>query len=125
MDYRSMPRSLAQVMTISSFAAISLFGLPTAGMAAQKKVDAMKNTYPEEIVTGYVEACSTAGVGKIPANVMKDICSCTIVGFQNTFTLKEFQKIGEALDQGNRKDVPPEMTKITEDCVKVVLTKPN
>jgi hypothetical protein len=116
---------LIQTLTIGSFTAIALLGLPAVGMATQKAENTPKNPYPEEIVTGYVEECSSAGGEKVPKNIMNAICVCTIEEFQNTYTLKEFKKIGEAIEQGRTKDVPPQMTTITEDCVKEVLTPPN
>jgi hypothetical protein len=98
---------------------------PAAAPATKPTTDAPKYPYGADMVAEYVDACSSAGNGSIPAETMKSICTCTIEVFQNTYTLKEFTKIGQAIESGKTKEIPPEMTTITEDCVKQTLLKPN
>jgi hypothetical protein len=102
-----------------------ILALSEASIAAPGDSAQAKYPYPEEMVTTYIEECSSAGAGKVPANIMRDICTCTIEEFQNTYSLTEFRRIGEAIEKGRAKEIPPEMGKITETCVQDVLQKPN
>jgi hypothetical protein len=109
----------------SSVIAAPAKAAPKPATAIKSATDAPKYPYGADMVTEYVDACSSAGDGTVPAATMKSICTCTIEAFQNTYTLKEFTKIGQAIESGKTKEIPPEMTTITEDCVKQTLLKPN
>jgi hypothetical protein len=118
-------------MSVFSLAGSTVIAAPakaapakTTPVKTKPTADAPKYPYGTEMVKEYVDACSSAGDGTVPAETMKSICTCTIEVFQNTYTLKEFTKIGQAIESGKTKEIPPEMTTITEDCVKQILAKP-
>jgi hypothetical protein len=114
-------------MSVFSLAGSSVIAAPVKAAPIKTKptAEAPKYPYGVDMVKEYVDACSSAGDGTVPAETMKSICTCTIEVFQNTYTLKEFTKIGQAIESGKTKEIPPEMTTITEDCVKQILAKPN
>jgi hypothetical protein len=95
----------------------------TALVQATKSSEKYQHPYPSDMVEAYTKTCSNAGGKRIPRSVMSAICTCTIEEFQNTFSLKEFTAIGDSIEKG--KGVPPEMTKIMEDCVEQVINRPN
>jgi hypothetical protein len=72
------------------------------------------NPYPKEVIQIFVDSCVTEGKEVDPA-VMEKICSCSIVGIQNRYTLAEFIKIGD------EKDLPPEVTQMIESCAQQAL----
>jgi hypothetical protein len=107
-----------------SLITIAVVGFQAVAVAAPT-ADKPKYPYPEEMVISYVDECASQASGRVPDSVMRAICTCTIEEFQNTYPMAEFKKIGEAIEKGKSKDIPLEMMKITEECVKEVLTKPN
>ena len=80
-------------MSVLSLAGTSVVAAPAkaapAKAAPAKTADAPKYPYGADMVTEYVDACSSAGNGSVPAETMKNICTCTNEVFQNTYTLKE------------------------------------
>ncbi|MGV0025279.1 hypothetical protein [Phormidesmis priestleyi] len=71
------------------------------------------NPYPGEVVQIFVDSCVSGGQGIDPA-VMKKICSCSIEGIQNRYTLSEFIKISDELSAN--KPMRSEMTQIVQSC---------
>jgi hypothetical protein len=72
-------------------------------------------SYPDTVVTGFIETCVQQGDQQVSAEIMKKICTCSISGIQNQYTYAEFIEIDKALNQG--KELPPEVTQVVQDCV--------
>jgi hypothetical protein len=89
--------------------------VPLAANAEMAKSEpALKYPYPAEVVTGFVNACSTSSA-KVPPAVAQQICGCIITSLQNQYSMAEFQKIAQGLDKGT--PMPQEMEQITQTCV--------
>jgi hypothetical protein len=89
--------------------------MPLAANAQMAKPEtALKYPYPAEVVTGFVNACSTS-TAKLPPAVAQQICGCIITDLQNQYSMAEFQKIAQSLDKGT--PMPQEMEQITQACV--------
>ncbi|MCU0551197.1 MAG: hypothetical protein MUC48_17765, partial [Leptolyngbya sp. Prado105] len=71
---------------------IVALGLMTAAFAPMHKANAEEpNPYPAETIAGFTNTCTEQGSSKdIPAEVMQQICSCSIDAFQKTYTYEQF-----------------------------------
>jgi hypothetical protein len=94
----------------------TLYSKPANAKETAKTTPA--NPYPGEVVQIFVDSCVSGGQGVDPA-VMKKICSCSIEGIQNQYTLSEFVKISDELSAN--KPMRPEMTKIVQSCAEQAL----
>jgi hypothetical protein len=79
------------------------------------------NPYPQEAVQIFVNSCISGGKGIDPV-LMKNICSCSINGIQNQYTLAEFVKVSDETKNSN--SLPPKMTQIVQSCAEQALQQP-
>jgi hypothetical protein len=98
---------------------VANFALP----AQARSSSAMKYQYPETVVQVYVEACGGSATDRVSQPLMHSICVCTIEEFQNTFSLREFQRFSQILKSGH--ETPAAMERIMGDCVRQVLLRPD
>jgi hypothetical protein len=98
-------------------------GLMTASFAPMHKANAENATpYPAETITAFTNTCTNEGSGKgIPAEVMQQICACSIEALQEQYTFEQFAKIDADLGAG--KPAPAEMDAIVQSCVKQSVSK--
>ncbi|BAU14518.1 hypothetical protein LEP3755_50660 [Leptolyngbya sp. NIES-3755] len=91
-----------------------------AFVAAPKAIAENTTPYPAEAVQIFTDTCVSQGTqGRIPPDVMREICSCNIREIQKTYTFEEFTQIGTALGEG--KPAPAGFKEMVEDCVVEVL----
>lgn len=98
-------------------------GLMTASFAPMHKANAENSTaYPAETVAAFTSTCTEQGSSKgIPAEVMQQICACSIEALQEQYTFEQFAKIDADLGAG--KPAPAEMDMIVQGCVKEFISK--
>ncbi|KAM3106359.1 hypothetical protein ACKFKH_18905 [Phormidesmis sp. 146-20] len=107
-------RRLPSIFTFSTCLLTAAFTLSANSSNAQGTTKkAPVNPYPEQVVQIFVDSCTSGGKSVDPA-VMRKICSCSIDGIQNQYTLTEFIKISDEL--GANKPMRREMTQIVQSC---------
>jgi len=111
-------RRLPSLFAISTCLLTVAFTLSPNQANAKETTKKTVNPYPGEVVQIFVSSCVEGGK-KISPAMMKKICSCSIEGIQNQYTLSEFIKISEELDAN--KPMRPEMTNIVQSCAQQAL----
>ena len=93
-------------------AGLSILVVSSPGQAQQ--TDQSEHVYPEVLVKTFVDAC-TAGGGKTnDPETMKSVCTCSIEGIQEQYTLKEFTTLSTDLDAG--KPMPETLRQLVQAC---------
>jgi hypothetical protein len=82
----------------------------------------IKYAYPNQVVQTYLDACGGTGTDRVAQPVVHAVCVCTIDEFQNTFSLKEFRALGQAIAIGRE---VPVMDQIMLDCARQVMLRDN
>jgi hypothetical protein len=115
-------RSSFGVGAIGSLLAVN-FALPATAHSLAHSASPQTYQYPESVVQVYVEACGGAATDRVSQPIMHSICVCTIEEFQNTFSLREFQRLSQLLKAGQ--ETPAAMERIMGDCVRQVMLRPD
>ncbi|NJR49464.1 MAG: hypothetical protein HC780_07705 [Leptolyngbyaceae cyanobacterium CSU_1_3] len=103
------------ILTFTTLLTIAVTACPRSASA---KEAAPANPYPQEAVQIFVNSCVSGGKGIDPV-LMKNICSCSINGIQNQYTLAEFVKISDETKKSN--SLPPKLTQIVQSCAEQAL----
>jgi hypothetical protein len=110
-------RSGLLLTTLCGFVAAS------GAMSAQARTSiGMRYEYPDKVVQTYLEACGGTATDRVSQPVVHAVCVCTIDEFQNTFSLREFRELGQAIQAGRE---VPAMDQIMLDCARQVMLRDN
>lgn len=103
--------------------ALCSFVAASGVMPAQARTSiGMRYAYPDKVVQTYLEACGGTATDRVSQPVVHAVCVCTITEFQNTFSLKEFRELGQAIAIGRE---VPAMDQIMLDCARQVMLRDN
>jgi hypothetical protein len=112
-DTRKGARRQHSFFALGCLLTVALVVYPKQANAKETPKTTLANPYPKEVVEIFVDSCVSGGQG-VSSAVMKKVCSCSITGIQDQYTLAEFIKISEELSA--EKPMRPEMTQIVESC---------
>ncbi len=93
-----------------------------AGSVQARTSIGMKYKYPGKVVQTYLAACGGTATDRVSQPVVNAVCVCTIDQFQQTFSLKEFRQLGQAIQAGRE---VPAMDQIMLNCARQVMLRDN